>query len=188
MNWPRIISVLVVAYVAVFAQSRFLFLRHTVGAQVDLLPALLVYAGLCCSLPLVVTAAVTGGLWLDALSANPLGVSMIPLAAAGLLCHAYRDVILRDDFGTQLSLGFAASAGVPLATLGLLILVGADPLYGGWFVWRWLVSAALGAAFTPLFFLLFSELDRALSYRPETTLSYRPDREIDRGRDAHVPR
>ena len=146
MNWPRILSVLVVTYLAVFLQSRLVFLRQFAGAQVDLLPALLVYTGLSCSLPVVVAVAVIGGLWLDALAANPLGLSLIPLAAAGLLCHAYRDVILRDDLGTQLSLGFAASAGVPLVTLGLLIVAGAEPLYGGWFAWRWLVSAALGAA------------------------------------------
>lgn len=188
MNWPRIISVLVVAYLAVFLQSRLMFPRHWLGAQVDLLPALLVYTGLSCTLPAVVTVAVLGGIWFDALASNPLGLSMIPLASAGLICHAYRSILLREDLGTQLSLGFAASAGVPLATLGLLIVSGTDPLYGGWFVWRWLVSAALGAVFTPLFFQLFAGLDRALNYTAETTSSFRPDRQIDRGRDAHVPR
>lgn len=186
VNWPRLFSILFVAYVAVFSQSHFALTRHAVGAQVDALPSLLVYTGLTAGLPAVVAAAVVSGLWVDCLSANPLGLSMIPLALTGLLSHAFRGILLREDFGTQYLMGLAASAAVPLLTLGLLVVAGEEPLYGGWFAWRWLAGAAIGGGFMPLFFTAFARLDRALNYRPEPSPGFRPDREIDRGRDAHA--
>jgi len=48
-------------------------LREWLGAQVDLLPALMVYAALYTGLANVAGLAVLGGLWFDGLSANPLG-------------------------------------------------------------------------------------------------------------------
>ena len=39
-----------------------------------------------------------------------------------------------------------------------------------------------GALFTPLFFLLFDRLNRALNYAPNSQTSFRQDREIKRGR------
>jgi len=186
MNWPRLVSILFVAYLAVFCQSHLVFVRHAIGAQVDALPSLLVYAGLTSSLPAVVATAVVSGLWVDCLSANPLGLSILPLALAGMLAHAFRAILLREDLGTQYLLGLAACASVPLLTLGLLIAAGQEPLFRGWFAWRWLASAAIGATSMPLFFRAFARLDRALNYRPEPSPGFRPDREIDRGRDTHA--
>jgi cell shape-determining protein MreD len=186
MNWPHALSILAVAYLAVFAESRFAFLRNTLGAQVDALPALVVYAGLSAGLPTVTVVAVISGLWYDALSAHPLGPTMVPLTAAGLMAHAARGMVLRRDAWTQFLLGAGACAGVPLVSVGLLIAAGEEPLYGGWFAWRWLVGAILGGALTPVFFRLFDLLHRALDYPLEPSQAFRPDREIDRGRDLHV--
>jgi rod shape-determining protein MreD len=186
MNWPRILIILGVAYLAVFAQSRFAILRHTLGAQIDLLPALVVYTGLTCPIPTVTTVALLCGLSYDSLSAHPLGFSLLPLAAVGLAAHAARETLLRHNPWTQYLLGLAACGVVPLITLALLVLTGMDPLYRGWFAWRWGVSAALSAAFTPLCFCLFAKLDAALNYPAQPTLAFRPDREIDRGRDPHA--
>ncbi len=186
MNWPRSITILVVAYVAVFLQSHVEVVRRVVGAQVDILPSLMVYAGLAASLPAVALVALVSGFWVDSLSANPLGLSVLPLLVAGMVAHVFRGVIFRGDVGMQYLLGLGASALVPLMTLGLLLAAGEDPLYGGWFAWRWVVGAALGGLFMPLFFGGFALLDGALNYRPESVSSFRPDREIDRGRDAHA--
>ncbi len=41
--------------------------------------------------------AVAGGLWFDSLSANPLGVSVLPLFAVGLCVHLAREFVLRDQ-------------------------------------------------------------------------------------------
>ena len=60
------------------------------GAQIDLLPALMVYAALNAGLPTVALLAVFGGLWFDTLSANPLGISILPLcsSAGRFICAA----------------------------------------------------------------------------------------------------
>jgi rod shape-determining protein MreD len=186
MNSLNLATILLVAYLAVFADCRLTLVRNTLGAQIDLLPPLLAYAGLTASLPAIATVAVLGGLWLDSLSANPFGVSVIPLAAAGFAAHAFRGILLRRDPSIQYLAGLGAAAGVPLLTLALLALAGETPLSGGWFAWRWIAGAALSAAFTPLFFALFERVQRLFSYQPEPSVSFRPDREIDRGRDSHA--
>ena len=42
-----------------------------------------------------------GGLWFDSLSANPLGVSVLPLFLVGLAIHLNRELILRDQAFAQ---------------------------------------------------------------------------------------
>ena len=63
-----------------------------------------------------------GGLWFDSLSANPLGVSVLPLFVVGLAIHVKRELIVRDQTFAQVVLGAAAPAlAVPLLTLLLLL-------------------------------------------------------------------
>ena len=71
--------------------------------------------------PLLVLLAVLGGMWFDSLSANPLGVSILPLAAAGFPIYLRRDLILRGLPFAQFVLGAAASALGPALTLLLLL-------------------------------------------------------------------
>ena len=44
----------------------------------------MVYAGLSTGITTVALLALCGGLWFDSLSANPLGVTMLPLFVIGL--------------------------------------------------------------------------------------------------------
>src|SRR5438094_1741843 len=117
MNWLNTILVLLVAYLAVFWEAAFNGVRHLLGAQIDLLPALMVYASLFGSLRTVGLLAVLGGLWFDSLSANPLGVSVLPLFLCGMVIVANRDLILREQTFAQLVLGFGASLVMPLLVL-----------------------------------------------------------------------
>ena len=96
VNWLQTVFVLAAAFLAVFWEAAFGGVRHLLGAQIDLLPALMVYAGLFSGITTVTLLAVCGGLWFDSLSANPLGVSMLPLFVVGLVIHVKRDLILRD--------------------------------------------------------------------------------------------
>jgi hypothetical protein len=69
-----------------------------------LLPSLVVYASLSGGvLTLTLVDAICGGLWLDSLSANPLGTSMLAAVLAGLLIQRSRDLILRQRPVAQLS-------------------------------------------------------------------------------------
>jgi len=182
MNLLNIILIFAFAFLAVFGEAALPGLRHLLGAQVDLLPVLMVYAALNAGLTAVAALAIFGGLWFDALSANPLGVTILPLFAVGFLIFLQRDLILRELSFAQIVLGTVASAVVPLLTVLLLLTVGRPPLLGWGSLWQWLVMTSGGAVATPVVFALFNWLNRAFGYRPRTESSFRPDREILRGR------
>jgi rod shape-determining protein MreD len=135
------------------------------------------------SLTTVVLLAIFGGLWFDALSANPLGVTILPLFVVGLVIFLQRELILRELSFAQIVIGTIASAVVPVLTVLLLLTVGRTPLLGWGSLWQWLVMTASGAVATPIIFALFNWLNRALGYQPRTETSFRPDREIRRGRN-----
>jgi len=182
MNSLQTILILAVAFLAVFAEATVPVVRYWLGAQVDLLPVLMVYAALNTEIITVSLLAVLGGLWFDALSANPLGVSILPLFFVGSLICVRNDLILRDLAFARLVLGTVASGLVPVLTVLLLLTAGKQPLLGWGSIWQWLVMTAGGAAATPLVFALFDWGYRALGYQPRTETSFRPDREIRRGR------
>ena len=182
MNWLNSILLLLAAFLCVFLQAVEGGVRYWLGTQVNLLPALVVYASLRGNLATVTLVALSGGLWFDSLSANPLGVSLLPLFVVGLLIHLKRDLILRDQFIAQFVLGLLASAAVPALTLLLLLSVGQHPLLGWGSLWQWTILTLGGALLTPLGFRCFDLCTRALSYRPFLVTSFRPDREIRRSR------
>jgi rod shape-determining protein MreD len=182
MNWLQTVLVLGTAFLAVFWEAAFGGLRHLLGAQIDLLPPLMVYAGLCTGLSTVTLLALCGGLWFDSLSANPLGVTVLPLFAVGLAIHLKRDLILRDEVVAQVILGLGASAAEQVLTLLLLLTTGRAPPLGWGTLWQLLVPSVGGAIATPICFELFAWLQRTLVHRGATETSFRPDREIRRGR------
>jgi len=182
MNVFQTILILAIAFLAVFLEAAFSLPRHWLGAQVDLLPALMIYAALNADFVTVSLLAALGGLWFDSLSANPLGVTILPLFAVGFPICLRRDLILRELPFAQIFLGAAASALVPGLTVLLLLTGSQDPLLGWGSLWQWLVMTAGGAAATPVIFALFNWCQHALGYQPQTETSFRPDREIRRGR------
>jgi len=182
MSWLQTLLLLGAAFLAVFWEAAFNGLRHLLGAQVDLLPPLMVYAGLNTGITTVVLVALCGGLWFDSLSANPLGVSVLPLFAIGFVIHLQRELILREETFAQGVLGLAASAAAPLISLLLLLTMGRTPLLGWWTLWQLLVVTIGGGVATPLCFELLNWLQRTLVHHGNVPSSFRPDREIRRGR------
>jgi cell shape-determining protein MreD len=174
--------VLAAAFVAVFLEASAGLFRNLLGAQVDVLPALMVYTALTLGFASIVLLAVGGGLWFDSLSLNPLGVSVLPLLLIGLLIYRSRDLLMREHVFAQAVLGLAAGAVQPLATLFILLNTGQTPMLGWLSLWQWVVMAAGCGAATPVCFKLFDRLRGALEYQPVTQTSFRPDREIKRGR------
>jgi len=183
MNTFNTILILPAAFLVVFGEAAFPGLRQLFGAQVDLLPAFMVYAALNTNLVTVALLSVFGGLWFDALSANPLGVTILPLFMVGFAIYLRRDLILRELSFAQIILGTIASAVVPGLTVLLLLTVGNEPLLGWGSLWQWLLMTAGGALATPIIFALFNWCNHALGYQPRTETSFRPDREIRRDRN-----
>lgn len=182
MNWLNTILVLAAAFLAVFWQAAFSGLRHLLGAQIDLLPPLMVYASLAAGLHAVCLLAILGGLWFDSLSANPLGVSILPLFLIGLVIYRSRELVMREQAFAQAVLGLAASAAMPVMVLLSLLTTGRAPLFGWGTLWQLLAMSLGGAAATPIFFVLLEWLQRHLVHQRMGETSFRADREIRRGR------
>lgn len=182
MNWLNTILILAAAFLAVFWEASFNGVRHLLGAQIDLLPPLIVYASLRADLTTVALLAFLGGLWFDSLSANPLGISVFPLFVSGWFIWGNRELILRDQTFAQLVLGLCVSAVAPVLTLLLLLTTGHSPLFGWGTLWQLLVMSLGGALATPVTFEVFGWLQRVLVHNRPTQSSFRPDREIRRGR------
>jgi cell shape-determining protein MreD len=182
MNWLHSIFILAVAFVAVFLEAAFNLPRHLFGAQIDLLPALMVYTALTNGFATITLLAVLGGLWFDSLSLNPLGASVLPLLVIGVAIYRSRDLLLREHTFAQVVLGGSAAAFQPLGTLFVLLNVGAAPLLGWFSLWQWLVMALAGGIMTPLCFALFDRLHHAFDYPRAPQATFRADREIKRGR------
>ena len=182
MSALNTIFILAIAFGAVFVESSFGGMRRIIGAQIDLLPALMVYASLSSGMVTISLLAVCGGLWFDALSANRLGVSIMPLFVIGFIIRQVRHLMLRDQTYTQLVLGFAASAFAPLLSLVIILSYGGDPILGWGTIWQWFAMTVLGGLLVPVYFQLFDKVYRVLGYERVVESSYRPDREIARGR------
>ncbi len=180
--WVNTLFILAAAYLAVSWEAAFQGLRHLLGAQIDLLPPLVVYAALFSNLTTVALVSVLGGLFLDSLSANPLGVTVLPLFVVGLAIYLGRDLILREQTFAQVVLGLSASAAVPVLTVVSLLTLGRVPLLGWGTLWQLFVMSVGGAVATPVFVIMFEWAQRALFHQRITQPSFRPDREIRRGR------
>ena len=182
MSFLNTFFLLAIAYLAVFLEAAFGGFRHLLGVQLDLLPPLMVCASLSGGIITISLLAFLGGLLFDSISANPLGVSILPLFLVGIAIFASRELILRNQRFAQTILGLAASAAVPVLTLVLLMTTGRKPVLGWGTLWQLAVMSLGGAALTPLCFWLFSILQRALIHRRAPETSFRADREIRRGR------
>ena len=176
------ISILFVAFLVVFIQASFNGFRALTGAQVDLLPSLMVYTSLSSGLLTLTLLAIVGGVLFDSMSANPLGVTILPLFLIGFVIKRYRGLILRDQLYAQLVLGFGASAAAPLLTVLILLNLDPKPLLSWFSLWQWLVMTVVGGAVTPLWFSVFDRINNALNYRRLDETTFRSDREIKRGR------
>jgi len=203
MNWVHPISLLLVTWVASFLQAAPWSARLGLGAQPDILPALVVYAAFNGSLSTTAGVAIMAGLSYDALSSGPFGLTVLPLTILGVLLHRRRDLVLRDSAWTQASLGAVATLAVTVLSLTLLWvfgpLVGTGPVpavyqadfrlggdggpdLGVRLLWQCVVLVTGGALATPVVFRFFGWIDSTFNYRPVAMAVNRSDREIKRGR------
>ena len=182
MNAINPIIILIAAFLAVYFEITFPLFRKVFGAQVDLLPPLMVYASLSTGITTVALLALVGGLLFDSVSANPLGVSVIPLFAIGYAIHRFHGLLLREQVYAQFAFGLAASLLTPLFSLLALLSSDTTPLVGWGTVWQLLVVGLMGGLLTPLVFAILDRVSQALNYQPITQVGFRPDREIKRSR------
>lgn len=182
MNRFTLILLFLTGWLAVFAQTQFSMVRHLLAIPLGLSPALVCYASLTHGFRVTVALAMSSGLWVDSLSASPMGVSLMPLFLLGFTLQRHRHLILRDQGFAQFWIGLGAGFGVPLLTLGILSLTRSQPITGGFTLIQLLLMGLLNAMACPAFFWLFDFLHRVFDYRLQATSSFRADRETVRGR------
>lgn len=182
MSGTLLIILLACAYFAVFVEARFDIIRLGLKCQLDLLPPLMVFASLKLGLVAVVALSVFGGLLLDSISQNPLGVTTISLFLTGWLIHANKGLLLREERYAQFVLGMAASVAVPVISLTLLANLFEGIIFSGGLLWSLLVNGIAGGILAPLLCRLLEKLERAFSYQEDPMSTWRTDREIKRGR------
>jgi rod shape-determining protein MreD len=181
-NWIALTVFVTAGYAIAFAEGRVTFLKELTGAQVDLLPGLMVYAAMAYRTELVLGCALLFGLFYDALSANAFGTSFTAYAVIGLSASRFRELLLSEQFITHWVLGLIASAVAPLIEIVLLKLAGMEPLIGLGSIWQWAIMIAGGGLATPVWFKFFNLLDDASRFKELPESAFRPDRQIARGK------
>jgi hypothetical protein len=167
MNWFHTISILLAALIGVFLEVVVDLPRNLLGAQINPLPALVVYAALQSNLATLTLLAICGSLWQSSLSADPLGIALFPLFLVGVFIELNRRQFARRERFVRFTLGTAASASVPLFTLFLLLTMGHEPILSWLSLWQWLVMAVGGGLLTLLAFHVLDWLKGVLSHNPK---------------------
>jgi rod shape-determining protein MreD len=116
---------LIIAVVAAMAlQCALAAVLNVAGAKLDLMPAVVVFAALFGSWNRALLTAVACGLLLDALSFQPLGMSVAPFAAAAAVINHFQRILYRDNIALQFALGGATSFAASVWTW--LLLAGSE--------------------------------------------------------------
>ncbi len=182
MNWITPLLLFVVTWLAVFSSTQFAPVSSWLAAPLSFVPAMIVYAALTSHLVLTTSLTVFAALGLDALSANRIGVSVLPMFLAGFVIHTRRQVILREQAYAQFWLGLGTAVWVPLGTLLVMSFGQREPISGWSTVWQLSVNGLFNGVLCPACFVLFDALRRTFDYQPVAESSFRPDRQIKRGR------
>ena len=95
MNWFHTASILLAALIGVFLEAVVTLPRDLLGAQVNPLPALVVYAALHSNMATLTLLVICGSLWQSSLSADPLGIALLPLFLVGVFIEINRGQFAR---------------------------------------------------------------------------------------------
>ncbi len=153
--------------VAMVLQCTLAAVVNLAGAKLDLMPAVVVFAALFATWRRALLVAVTGGLLLDALSLQPLGLSIPPLAVAAAAINHFQRVLYRDNILLQMALGGATSLAGSVWTW-LLLQCSATPLpLQAGIVQKILLIALLAAVGAPILLWLLKITARLLRQATE---------------------
>ena len=160
------IGLLVIALLALYLANTLDWHQHITGTRIDPLPALMVCAALRAPVHALMLLAVFGSLWQTSLSADPPGISMIPLFAVSVAVSLNQRAIHTRLWGARFAAAATAGAFVPLFTLGLLMLLGREPLLGWFSIWQLGLMSFSSGLLALIFFPLLEWLDRAVEDQP----------------------
>lgn len=182
MSRLTFVLLLCVAGLMAFVEGRGIVREGVFGTRIDVLPVLVTYAALRGDIYTLLGLTCLAGLLFDALSANPLGVSILSLTAVGVMLNQVRGLILRDQVLAQMALGTCATIINPFLNLFLVWILGLSPVFGWGTLFQIGVMGVSGAVLAPFFFMLFDWLEAELTYAEEPFSRFRSEVEIKRGR------
>jgi rod shape-determining protein MreD len=130
-------------------------------ARPPLVMAVVAYCALNHSMPLLLLAAIAGGLLGDAVSALPLGITSLTLSVAGTILYFSRDYIFSERLSTSAFMGVVLGLVAPCVTFILLLILGNTPFcFQPQFIFlKTAASAVYGAVVFPMVFFLLARLD-----------------------------
>ena len=166
MSRPTFTCLILMAMALAYLQSRWSVMEGLWRAQVDLLPVFAAYAALHGGLGAIIGVALIGGAWLDVLSANPIGTSLLSLFLTALIIHRVHEVLLKGQLAAQFFVSLAAGLLSPALSYLLLWGTGMQPLAGWATLWQMVVNALICGVAGPFIFLIMNKMDRWVSYEP----------------------
>ena len=114
----------------------------------------------------IIGLALIAGSWLDVLSANPLGTSLVSLFLTALILHRLHEVLLKGQLAAQFFVCLAAGAFGPTISCLFLWGMSMQPLAGWGTLWQIVVNAMICGVAGPFIFLILNQMDRLVSYEP----------------------
>jgi rod shape-determining protein MreD len=157
------------------------------GVKTDLLPSLMIYAGLTVGVRAVVAVGVVGALLQDSLSAMPLGVTLLPLCIVGLIAHQAQAYLSRDEKAQQLLLGALATFGASVIVLLTLATIGKGVSFSLWLLVRLVGVTLIGAIACPFFFAVLDRVNGLLGALPPKYESQTAAWNFQKFRHKHSP-
>ena len=183
LRFNKMLVLLLGVYFLIFLQSHWQVPRLWLGFQPDLTPALMVFVGLTMGAGYVSSIALMSGLWLDSLSANPFGMSILPLFLVGWIVFCFRKKIMAVEFMAQIYLGILGGILVFLLQLTLLKLLSFNPLIGWGMVFFAMLNAFFCGLAVPFFYLLHKWFKSLFSHSSHEPNKWRNNnRQIVRGK------
>ena len=166
MSRPTFTCLILMAMVVTYVQSHWSMMEGMWRAQIDLLPVFAAFAALHGGLSPIIGLALIAGSWLDVLSANPLGTSLVSLFLTALVLHRLHEVLLKSQLAAQFFVCLAAGALGPITSCLFLWVMSMQPLAGWGTLWQIVVNAMICGLAGPFIFLILNQMDRLVSYEP----------------------
>ena len=141
MSRPTFTCMILMAMVLTYVQSHWSMMEGMWRAQIDLLPVFAAFAALHGGLGPIIGLALIAGSWLDVLSANPLGTSLVSLFLTALILHRLHEVLLKGQLAAQFFVCLAAGAFGPTISCLFLWGMSMQPLVGWGTLWQIVVNA-----------------------------------------------
>lgn len=130
-------------------------------ARPPILASIVAYFALAHSAPMMLLAALLGGIMSDGIGSLPLGITALAFAAVGAVLHYYRDVVFNGKLVTNIFFGAVIGISVPLIIFALLLLLGQTPycFQLGLLLLKIIGTMIYGAVFFPVTYTLLKRLE-----------------------------